>query len=80
VSPPGLAVVETSPPAADVIRSFGDDEPRRRLLDLLDRTPAIDPADLAISAVPAGQDVEGDGALATLVRPNFTLVVRRVAV
>jgi protein-L-isoaspartate(D-aspartate) O-methyltransferase len=79
LSPPGLAVVETSPPAADVIRSFGDKGPLRRLFDLLERTPAIDPADLAISAVPAGTDVGGDGALATLVRPNFTLVVRRVA-
>ncbi len=38
--------------------------------------PAIDAADLTIAAVPAGMDVEGDGALATLVRPNFTLVVR----
>ena len=80
MSPPGLAVVETSPPAADVIRSFGDEQPLRRLLDLLDRSPAIDPAGLAISAVPAGMDVHDDGALATLVRPNFTLVVRRVAV
>ena len=76
VSPPGLAVVETKPPAPDVIRSFGSDEPLLRLLDLLDRSPAIDPADVAISAVPAGMDVEGDGALATLVRPNFTVVVR----
>ena len=80
VSPPGLAVVETKPPAADVIRSFGDEEPLRRLLHLLDRWPAIDPASLAISAVPAGMDVEDGGALATLVRPNFTLNVRRVAV
>jgi protein-L-isoaspartate(D-aspartate) O-methyltransferase len=76
LSPPGLAVVETNPPAADVIRACGDDEPLRRLLDLLDRSPAIDPATLAISAVPAGMDVEDAGALATLVRPNFTLVVR----
>ena len=76
-SPPGLAVVETRPPSADVIRAFGDDGPLRRLLDLLDRSPAIDLADLAISAVPTGMDVEADGALATLVRPNFTLVVRR---
>lgn len=80
VSPPGLAVVETRPPAADVILAFGDEEPRRRLLDLLGRRPAIDPADLAIAAVPAGQDVEDDGALAALVRPNFTLVVRGAAV
>ena len=76
VSPPGLAVVETGPPAADVIRSFGDEGPLRRLLDLLDRTPAIDPAALAISAVAAGMDVDDEGALATLVRPNFTLVIR----
>jgi protein-L-isoaspartate(D-aspartate) O-methyltransferase len=76
MSPPGLAVVETSPPAADVIRAFGDEGPLRRLLDLLDQAPAIDPAGLAISAVPAGEDVDDDGALATLARPNFTLVVR----
>lgn len=75
VSPPGLAVVETAPPAADVVRAFGDEEPLRRLLALLDRGPAIDPADLAISAFPAGVDIDDDGALATLVRPNFTLVV-----
>ena len=80
VSPPGLAVVETRPPAADVIRSFGDEEPLRRLIDLLDRTPAIDPAALAISAVPAGREVGDGGALATLVRPNFTLVVGVAAV
>lgn len=78
VSPPGLAVVETRPSAADVIRSFGDEGPLRRLLDLLDRTPAIDPSDLSISAVPAGVDMDDDGALATFVRPNFTLVVRVV--
>lgn len=76
LSPPGLAVVETRPPAADVVRAFGDEEPLHRLLDLLDRSPAIDPATLTISAVPAGMDVADDGALATHVRPNFTLVVR----
>ena len=79
VAPPGLAVVETRPPASDVIRAFGSEAPLRRLRDLLDRSPAIDPADLAVWAVPAGVAVEDDGALATLVRPHFTLVVRRVA-
>jgi protein-L-isoaspartate(D-aspartate) O-methyltransferase len=78
-APAGLAVVETRPPAADVIRAFGDAEPLRRLLELLDRGPAIDPAELAITAVPAGGEVEG-GALVTLVRPNFTLVIRNVSV
>ena len=77
VEPPGLAVVETNPPSADVIRSFGSDEARRRLVDLLQRAPAVDPAQLAISATRAGGDVDSDGALATLVRPNFTFVVRR---
>lgn len=77
LSPPGLAVVETRPPAADVIRAFGDEAPLRRLLDLLHAGPAVDLADLAISAVPTGVDVDGSGALATLVRPNFTVVVRR---
>ena len=76
VSPPGLAVVETAPPAANRIRAFGRDGARHRLLDLLQRTPVIDPANLAISAVPTGEDVDGDGALATLVRPNFTFVIR----
>ena len=75
-SPPGLAVVETRPPAAEVIRSFGDEAPLRRLLDLLDRGPVIDPATLSITAVPAGEDVDSQGVLATLERPNFTLVVR----
>jgi protein-L-isoaspartate(D-aspartate) O-methyltransferase len=75
-SPPGLAVVETKPPAADVIRSFGDEGPLHRLLDLLDRGPVIDPATLSITAVPAGEHVDSQGALATLERPNFTLVVR----
>ena len=79
-SPPGLAVVETKPPAADVLRTFGSEEPLRRLLVLLAGSPAIDPADLIIWAVPAGLEVEDDGALATLVRPNFTLVVRRAGV
>lgn len=79
VSPPGLAVVETAPPAANRIRAFGSDAARHRLLDLLERSPAIDPARLAISAVPAGADVESDGAMATLVRPNFTFVIRAPA-
>jgi protein-L-isoaspartate O-methyltransferase len=79
LSPPALAVVETKPPAADVIRVFGSGEPLHRLLDLL-RGPAIDPGELAISAVPSGTDIYSEGALATLVRPNFTFVVRRVAV
>ena len=76
VSPPGLAVVETAPPAANRIRAFGSDEALRRLLDLLQRTPAIDPADLVISAVPAGENVESAGTLAMLVRPHFTFVIR----
>ena len=76
VSPPGLAVVETAPPAADRLRAFGGDAARRRLLDLLRRWPAIDPVDLAISAIPAGEEVEDDDALATLPRPNFTFVIR----
>lgn len=79
-SPPGLAVVETQPPVPDVIRAFGSEEPLHRLRDLLARSPAIDPTDLALRAVPAGVDVEDDGAVATLVRPNFTIVVRRAAV
>ena len=77
VEPPGLAVVETKPPAADVIRSFGDDEARRRLVDLLQTAPALDPSQLAVSALPTGEDVDSDGAVATLIRPNFTFVVRR---
>ena len=75
-SPPGLAVVETKPPAADIIRSFGDDGPLHLLLDLLDRGPVIDPATLSITAVPTGENVDSQGARATLVRPNFTLVIR----
>lgn len=77
LAPAGLAVVESRPPSADVLRTFGDDEVVRRLLDLLNRTPAIDQADLAVSAVPAGEVVDDMGALTTLVRPNFTFVIRR---
>ena len=76
VSPPGLAVVETAPPAANRIRAFGSEAARHRLLELLQRCPAVDPAELAISAVPAGEDLDDGGALATLVRPNFTFVIR----
>lgn len=75
-APAGLAVVETRPPRANVIRAVGSDDARQRLLELLERTPAIDPRQLAISAVPAGADVDDEGALATLARPNFTFVVK----
>ena len=75
-SPPGLAVVETSPGAPDVLRSFGSDEARQRLVDLLRRVPAVDPAELAISAIPAPAEVADEDALAKVVRPNFTFVVR----
>jgi protein-L-isoaspartate(D-aspartate) O-methyltransferase len=76
VSPPGLAVVESRPPRSDTLRTFGRGEARPRLLDLVARVPAVDPAALAISATPTANDVDGGGALATLVRPNFTFVVR----
>lgn len=75
VSPPGLAVVETEP-RRETIRSFGSEEPLARLLDLIDQAPAVDPSHLAVSAVPAGGEVEAGDALATLARPNFTFVVR----
>jgi protein-L-isoaspartate(D-aspartate) O-methyltransferase len=71
VSPAGMAVVESA-----TIRTYGSDGPRRRLLDLLRRLPAVDPASLTVTAVPSGSEVEAGGALATLVRPNFTFVVR----
>ena len=76
LDPPGLAVVETSPPAVPRLRTFGSDAPLSRLLDLLERVPAVDPTRLVISAGPAGEDVDGAGALATLVRPDYAFVVR----
>jgi protein-L-isoaspartate(D-aspartate) O-methyltransferase len=72
VSPPGLAIVDS----AGTIRAYGSDEPLARLRDLVRRLPAIDPARLAITATPAGEPVDAAGALASLVRPQFTVVVR----
>jgi len=43
VSPPGLAVVESRPPAGDTIRTFGSEGALVRLLDLVRRVPAIIP-------------------------------------
>lgn len=77
LSPPGLAVVETHPPAADQLRVFGDPALLDRLVDVLRRRPAIDQSRLSISALPAGVTAgAGEPALATLRRPNFTFVVR----
>ncbi len=77
VSPPGLAVVETHPPAADTLRGFGDPALLDRLVDVLRRRPAIDQSQLSISVLPAGAAVDaGEPALAILRRPNFTFVVR----
>ena len=80
-SPAGLAVVESQPladpPVAATIRVFGSDTALARLMDLLDRHPAIDVSRLSISATPTGDELDGrGGALARLVRPHFTLVVR----
>jgi protein-L-isoaspartate(D-aspartate) O-methyltransferase len=76
VAPPGLAVVETRPPAVPRLRTYGSDAPLARLLDLIHQVPAVDPARLVISAVPTGDDVDAAGALATLVRPNYSFVVQ----
>lgn len=76
LTPPGLAVVESHPSGPEVIRSFGDDEPLDRLLQLLPRLPAFDPSAMSIAVVAAGAPVDAHGAIATLVRPNFTFVVR----
>ena len=76
VSPPGLAVVESRPTTGDTLRTFGSDEARVRLLDVIARVPAVDPAALVISAMSTGDGVDAGGALTTLVRPNFTFVVR----
>ena len=78
---PGLAVVEShpgaNPPAVQTIRAFGSGshQPLRRLLDLIHHSAPIDLRQLAVSAIPAGQPVDDRGALATLTRPNFTLVI-----
>lgn len=72
-SPPGLAVVD-----GRRIKVFGSDRSLDRLLDLIDRTPAVDPTELAISVVPTGAPIDTAGAITTLVRPHFTYVVRRM--
>lgn len=78
-----LAVVESrplaTPPVDDRIRSYGSEDALVRLLDLVRRRPAVDPGHLVIVATPTGTESDRRRALATLVRPNFTFVVRRVA-
>lgn len=75
ISPPGLAVVETHPPAADQLRVFGDSRLLDRLLEVMRRRPAIDPSQLSISAFPADRLIDAGHAVAILRRPNFTFVV-----
>lgn len=76
VDPPGLAVVETHPPTADRIRSFGSEAALDRLLTLLREVPAVNLAQVRISALPTGQDADAGGALGVLTRPNFTFILR----
>ncbi|MGI8984865.1 MAG: methyltransferase domain-containing protein [Acidimicrobiales bacterium] len=76
LTPPAMAVVESHPPAPALIRTFGHAEPLDRLVHLMSRRPALDPSTLSISALPTGSPIHQDGAIATLVRPNFTFVVR----
>ncbi len=81
LSGPGLAVVESQPLGSGlqqhIVRSFGTGsaQPRGRLLELI-RTGPIDLRRVAVAAIPVGRPVDGRGALGTLARPNFTLVIR----
>lgn len=72
---PGLAVVESDPTAGDTIHAFGDEEPYRRLLELIDSVAPVDVSDLVIKASPAREQVDESGALAMLTRPNFSFLV-----
>lgn len=77
---PSLAVVESrpvTPAAGDVIHTFGGDQARTRLLDLIDAAAPAEVSELAITAVPAGGRVVEHDALAVLTRANFSFVVRR---
>jgi len=80
LSGPGLAVVESQPqatgPQGQAILAFGSgsEGPQRRLLERI-RAGPIDLGRVAVSAIPADRPVDDRGALATLARPNFTLVI-----
>jgi len=74
---PGLAVVASGPLGDPVLRTFGGEQPRRRLLHLIESEPPVELADLAIIAIPEAKVVETTGALAPLTRPNFSFVIHR---
>ena len=76
-SPPGLAVVASRAGRASIIETFGSEEVSGRLLKLLQSEDAVELRDLTIAAVPAVQEADTNGAMATLARPNFSLVVSR---
>lgn len=78
---PGLAVVESHPLAgrleAHRICSFGNERPLRRLLHLTGQGAPIDMRTLELSAHPTAAAYDETGALATIVRPEYTFVVLR---
>ncbi len=76
VAAPGLAVVVSQPGAADMMWTFGDGDVRKRLLRRIAATTPVEIERLSITAIPRGHRVDGSGALATLVRPNFSFVLR----
>ncbi len=76
---PGLAVIASRTGTPQVVETFGHEEVRSRFLRLIESREAVKLKDLRITAVPAvtASPPPTDGALATLVRPNFTFVVGR---
>lgn len=76
---PGLAVVASRAGTPHTIETFGGEEVSRRLNRLIECRRAVELTDLAIAAIPVAQPEPpiADGALATLLRPNFTFIVGR---
>jgi protein-L-isoaspartate(D-aspartate) O-methyltransferase len=79
-----LAVVETDGlvgcGTTSTIHAFGGDHAVTRLLDLIDRLPAVDLTGLTINALPASDDLAPDrSSIATLTRPHLRFVITTVA-
>lgn len=76
---PGLAVVASRAGTPQTLEAFGDEDVSRRLVRLIESREPVQLSDLAIAAIPAvgPKRPVRNGALATLLRPNFTFVVGR---
>lgn len=76
---PGLAVVASRAGTPPSVETFGGEDVRRRLIRLIESREAVELSHLVIAAVPAvhANRPAANGALATLLRPNFTFVVGR---